>query len=116
VIRGARTLACSVHTHVNAFSFPGRKCSHECEHGTHECVRHIARIAYPGYVKPGPILLSLTPFLASAQSWTEWGQNAQHTGAVAVTGQRAVRSIFELTYDPFVAQEQAESGGDLLVH
>ncbi len=27
-----------------------------------------------------------------------------------------MRSIFELTYDPFVEREQAESGGDLLVH
>src|SRR6266481_10018880 len=61
-----------------------------------------------------PILLA--PLLASGQGWTQWGQNAQHTGSVSVTGQRAVRSIFELTYDPFVAQEQAESNGDLVVH
>jgi hypothetical protein len=61
-IRGARTHACSVHTRVNASapfspahpSIPQRKCapahstnrpanisrSHECERGTHECVRH----------------------------------------------------------------------------
>jgi hypothetical protein len=67
-------------------------------------------------VKYGVFLVFLTSAFAYAQGWTEWGQNAQHTGTVAVTGQRAVRSIFELTYDPFVAQEQAESSGDLVVH
>lgn len=53
---------------------------------------------------------------ASAQSWTEWGQNAQHTGSVAVVGQHADRRTADLIYDPFVAQEQAEAGGDLVVH
>jgi outer membrane protein assembly factor BamB len=62
------------------------------------------------------VFVFLAPLLANAQAWTEWGQNAQHTGTVSVSGQRAVRSIFELTYDPFVAQEQAEFGGDLVVH
>src|SRR5260370_38100511 len=31
---GARTLACSVHIRVNAFSLLRHKCSQECEHGT----------------------------------------------------------------------------------
>jgi len=46
----------------------------------------------------------------------QWGQNPQHMGDVSVIGQRASRDLFELTYDPFVPQEQAESGGDLLAH
>ncbi len=38
--RGARTPACRVHTRVNAFPLTVHRCSHECEHGTQECVRH----------------------------------------------------------------------------
>jgi hypothetical protein len=40
--RGAGTLACSVHTRVNAwFCLPAEPMrSHECERGTQECVRH----------------------------------------------------------------------------
>jgi hypothetical protein len=39
--RGARTLACRVHTHVNALKIVSATlCSEECEHGTHECARH----------------------------------------------------------------------------
>src|SRR5580704_6684795 len=41
--RGVRTPARRVHTHVNALvdSFSPER-SHECERGTHECVRHVA--------------------------------------------------------------------------
>ena len=38
--RGARTPACRVHTLVNAVIDSASLCSQECEHGTHECVRH----------------------------------------------------------------------------
>ena len=38
--RGARTLACRVHTRVNASIPSASLCSQECEHGTHECVRY----------------------------------------------------------------------------
>src|ERR1700674_3414411 len=30
------------HTRVNAWGHGHEQCSHECEHGTHECVRHAA--------------------------------------------------------------------------
>src|SRR5579863_5941475 len=36
---GARTRACRVDNPVDTV-VARRKCSHECEHGTHECVRH----------------------------------------------------------------------------
>jgi KTSC domain len=37
------------HTRVNAFSPPVKTCSQECEHGTHECVRHgRIRSTHPG--------------------------------------------------------------------
>ena len=51
-----------------------------------------------------------------AQTWPQWGQNAQHTGSVSVAGQNATQQLANIVYDPFVAAEQAESGGDLLVH
>jgi hypothetical protein len=35
-----RTHACRVHNRVNAFRVR-EQCSHECEHSTQECVRHI---------------------------------------------------------------------------
>jgi prepilin-type N-terminal cleavage/methylation domain-containing protein len=37
--RGARTRECRVDILVDTVD-GGRQCSHECEHGTHECVRH----------------------------------------------------------------------------
>ena len=53
---------------------------------------------------------------ASAQAWPQWGQNAQHTGSVSAAGQNALQQYSNIVYDQFVAAEQAESGGDLLVH
>ena len=48
---GARTRACRVHTRVNALNVVSpysALCSHDCEHGTHESVRHVGtcRLAY----------------------------------------------------------------------
>lgn len=53
---------------------------------------------------------SNTPF------WAQWGANPQHTGLVAVAGQAASRQLADIIYDPFVANAQAETGGDLLTH
>ena len=52
----------------------------------------------------------------SAQDWSQWGRNPQHSGNVAVTGQLPNRQIADFVADPFVAEEQALSNGDLLVH
>jgi sugar phosphate isomerase/epimerase len=41
--RGVRTRACSVHTHVNAFSQDHKARPQEWGRGTRECVRHISR-------------------------------------------------------------------------
>src|SRR5689334_11991710 len=60
-------------------------------------------------------LLSI-PLLASAQNWTQWGSNPQHSGAVRVAGQLAAGSLADVALDPFVKLEQAENGGDLVVH
>ena len=51
-----------------------------------------------------------------AQSWPQWGQNPQHTGSVAVAGQSLNSKLADITYDPFVPQEQAFTGGQLLTH
>ncbi len=51
-----------------------------------------------------------------AQSWTQWGGNAQHTGTVGVAGQLPRGVLAEIRYDPFAKAAQAETGGNLLAH
>jgi hypothetical protein len=53
---------------------------------------------------------SNTPF------WAQWGANSLHEGMVAVAGQSETTELAKITYDPFVAQEQEDSGGELVVH
>src|ERR1043165_2271485 len=61
---------------------------------------------------------SLLTILAAGPpaDWPQWGRNPQHTGEVAWNGQNLNRIIQDIVYDPFVPQEQAANGGDLLVH
>jgi len=49
-------------------------------------------------------------------AWPQWAQNPQHTGAVSVAGQPPQAKLADLSFDPFVAQEIAESGNALLMH
>lgn len=51
-----------------------------------------------------------------AQNWPQWGQNPQHSGAVPLSAQSPNNIIADIVYDPFVPAEQAERGGDLIVH
>jgi hypothetical protein len=51
-----------------------------------------------------------------ADGWPQWGQNPQHSGSIAVVGQSPSNKLASMTYDPFVAQEQGENGGELLAH
>ena len=53
---------------------------------------------------------------ATASDWTQWGQNPQHSGSAQVPGQRLDAILATFTYDPFVPQETAERGGNLLAH
>lgn len=54
---------------------------------------------------------------AMAQAtWPQWGQNPQHQGFVTVAGDTLDRQVASTTYDPFVSQEQAANGGELLTH
>ena len=56
------------------------------------------------------------PPAANTPFWAQWGANPQHSGMVNVAGQSATHQLADIVYDPFVAQAQAESGGDLLTH
>jgi hypothetical protein len=49
--------------------------------------------------------------------WAQWGGNPQHTGFVNVPGQIPNKIAANIVYDPFVAQEEADSSlNALLVH
>jgi hypothetical protein len=61
----------------------------------------------------GSLALSATAF---AQGWPQWGQNPQHSGFIPVFGQSPAQKLANMVYDPFVAQEQGENGGELLAH
>jgi hypothetical protein len=64
----------------------------------------------PGGGGPQIPAASNTPF------WAQWGANPQHSGNVTVAGQSTTHQLADIVYDPFVAQEQAESGGSLVAH
>jgi hypothetical protein len=57
-------------------------------------------------------------FAASAQQWSQWGRNAQHTGSTSVIGQAAHTVLADIVYDPFAPAEKADplTDNDLLVH
>ena len=69
-------------------------------------------------LKTASIFVGLAWLSATAfgQGWPQWGQNPQHTGSTPVLGQFPAQKLANLTYDPFVVQEQAENGGELLAH
>ena len=48
--------------------------------------------------------------------WPQWSRTPQHTGATPAAGQSLKRQLADITFDPFVSQEQAESSGNLLAH
>jgi hypothetical protein len=52
---------------------------------------------------------------AQTPSWSQWGQNPQHTGNMPVTGQLPQARLSDTIFDPFVTQEVTESRG-LLTH
>lgn len=54
--------------------------------------------------------------LSPTVGWPQWGQNPQHSGTVTVPGQNLTNTVADITYDPFVPQEQAANGGELLAH
>src|SRR4051812_30865358 len=51
-----------------------------------------------------------------ACNWTQWGQDPAHGGNACAIGQRPLRSLARLEFDPNVPAEQLESDGDLTAH
>ena len=49
-------------------------------------------------------------------AWPQWGRTSLHTSSLGAVGQSAQAQLANITYDPFVSQEKAETGGDLLAH
>jgi len=54
--------------------------------------------------------------LPSSDLWPQWAKDPQHTGFTQVAGQSASQKLAEIRYDPFVAQEKLDQGGELVVH
>jgi len=48
--------------------------------------------------------------------WPQWGGDPQHSGEVNWNGQNLNRFLADIVYDPFVPEEMAANGGNLLVH
>src|SRR5689334_18737005 len=55
--------------------------------------------------------------------WTQWGQGPSHRGNACTAGQSLNQALARVEFDPFAAQEQAETAdwesddpGSLLVH
>jgi len=49
-------------------------------------------------------------------AWPQWARTPQHTGSTPAVGQSPNSLLADITFDPFVSQEQAETYGDLLAH
>lgn len=54
--------------------------------------------------------------LVWSQGWTQWGQNARHTGVVDVSAQRPETILAEFQYDALATPMRADSNGNLLTH
>ena len=48
--------------------------------------------------------------------WSQWALSAQHSGMVSLSAQGLSHQLADIVYDPLVAKEQAEQGGDLVAH
>lgn len=49
-------------------------------------------------------------------AWPQWGRSALHNSSLQSAGQPPQTQLANIVYDPFVTQEKAESGGELLAH
>jgi hypothetical protein len=62
------------------------------------------------------LVLTATGVSIAQAAWPQWGQNPQHTGYLPVPGQSLQAKLSDQVFDPFTAQEMAESSGALLMH
>ena len=51
-----------------------------------------------------------------SHGWLQWAHDPQHMGTIDVVGQPINQKLADIVYDPFVSQEQAFAGGELLAH
>ncbi|HEV2691142.1 MAG TPA: IPT/TIG domain-containing protein [Bryobacteraceae bacterium] len=73
--------------------------------------------AVPVQIKMGEqISTGVAGIAIQGTSWTQWGQNSQHTSGVPVAGQDLNRILADVVYDPLTTNEKAASSGDLLAH
>ena len=79
---------------------------------------HITVTAAGAQGSPATITVTfmVNPLAANTPFWPQWGSNPQHTGMVNVAGQSLANKLADIVYDPFIAQEKAELGGELVVH
>ena len=70
-----------------------------------------ALLGCPSRAPPTPQLACTSP-----TPFSQWGQDAAHSGATCNQGQPLASILADLTYDPFVEQAKAEASGDLLAH
>ncbi len=68
----------------------------------------LSHLTCAAIVASAPVLLG--------DDWPQWGRGPQHTGASPVVAQPLEAILANVVYDPFVDQEKAASGDDLLVH
>jgi hypothetical protein len=74
-------------------------------------------ICFGGLVCIGWCAIHAAGVLAAASpDWPQWSRTPQHTGSTPAVGQSPNRQLADITFDPFVSQEQAEGNGDLFVH
>jgi hypothetical protein len=53
---------------------------------------------------------------AKSADWPQWGRTSLHTSSTQALGQNLKTKLADITYDPFVTQEKAETFGELLAH
>ena len=62
------------------------------------------------------LLSGAAPRALVARDWPQWGGDPEHQGGSAAAGQPPAALLADVVYDPFVAEEKAETGGSLVVH
>jgi hypothetical protein len=53
---------------------------------------------------------------AKSTDWPQWARTSLHTSSTQALGQNPKTKLADITYDPFVTQEKAETFGELLAH
>jgi len=53
---------------------------------------------------------------AAKPDWPQWGRTSLHQDSTTAVGQKPQAKLADVTYDPFVSQEKAETYSELLAH